>query len=614
MKVIPVILCSGAGEGLWPLARKSKPKQFLNFGSSRSLFQETVLRCHGDEFDRKPIVAGAYEDRFHIMSNLQEIDAQADILVAPSPLNPAAAMAAGCLKAMEREEDVLVVAINAENRVTDSGAFEDAVISATTAEQEGYLVSFGLKPDGPETGHGYIKPGDKLPASNVLEVDGYTENPSAKTAKKYVKEGYLWNSGDFLLSAKEYLAALKEHAPEVYKGAVAAFENAAPDLEFTRLDAQALAGVETMSIEATVIDKSKKAAVLPVDYGWLGMKSWTGIWNALDKDDAGNAILGDGQIIGGKNNLVHSDGRYTALLGIDDAVVVAMRDSILVAAKNRSGDVAQIVDGLREENRPEADETLEIFQPWGNFERLDAGEKYQVRRVVVEPGEKISLQKHEHRGEHWILVQGRAEVTVDGHSRVRGTNESVYIPRNSAHELVNNEAEPVVIIEVQTGNYLGEDDIVRIEDAYNLGAGAVPVAEPAPDEAEEPEAAQVVASVPKLELPNAKEVATEAQPAEEQPAEEQPAEEAEEVEAAPEEPALTVTLSPVAAPAPRMDQIPQPAPAPAPEPAIPQEETASLRKPFPPPAPRAPASTSAEADEAPSEEGGAGAGEGAKEN
>jgi mannose-1-phosphate guanylyltransferase/mannose-6-phosphate isomerase len=464
VKVIPIILSGGSGTRLWPLSRASKPKQFLSFGTPHSLFQETLLRCRGALFDARPVIVGADAHRFLLAEDLLEIGVAADILLEPAARNSCAAVAAGCLAALQRDREAIVLVLAADHHIPDAQAFAAAVALAAPEAAAGRLVTFGIEPDRPATGYGYIRPGERL--ETAFGVEAFVEKPPAARAADYVAQGYLWNSGNFLFGAASFLAELKRLQPAILAAVEQAFGAARRDLDFIRLDA-AFAGAPAISIDHAVMEKTDKAAVLPVAYAWSDVGSWDAVLDIAARDGAGNAAIGHAVIEAGSNNLVHSERRLTALLGVDDLVVVTTPDAVLVAGKARAEGVKELVAGLKAAGRAEAGEAQQIFRPWGNYERLDMAAGYQVKRITVKPGGVLSLQKHRHRAEHWVVVQGEAEVTIDGAVSSLKPNQSVYVPLGSVHRLANRGAAPVVLIEVQTGDYLGEDDIIRLEDSYN---------------------------------------------------------------------------------------------------------------------------------------------------
>ncbi|WP_457941343.1 mannose-1-phosphate guanylyltransferase/mannose-6-phosphate isomerase [Mesorhizobium sp. 10J20-29] len=460
-----MILSGGSGTRLWPLSRASKPKQFLSFGSSRSLFQNTLRRCQGEGFDPRPIVVGAYNHRFLLAEDLLHAGVAADILLEPLPRNSCAAIAAGCLHAIKRSTDAMVLVLAADHHIPDARAFGEAVADAAGDAKNGYLVTFGVRPSFAATGYGYVQPGDPLKCA--FRVKRFVEKPKRADAENYVARGYLWNSGNFLFRADAFLAQLSELQPDILGAVNAAMVGAKSDLDFLRLDATAFAEAPSISVDYAIMEKTDKAAVLPVEYAWSDIGSWDAVADVVDQDVMGNAVIGEAEIIDSHDSIVHSETKLTTLIGVDGMVVVATRDAVLVAPKTRAEEVKALVEQMHRHGRKEATEALKMFRPWGNYERLDIGDGYQVKRIVVKPGGVLSLQKHRHRSEHWVVVQGIAEVTIGSSVMRLEPNHSVYVPLGSVHRLANRGNEPVVLIEVQTGSYLGEDDIIRLEDNYN---------------------------------------------------------------------------------------------------------------------------------------------------
>lgn len=472
--IIPVILSGGAGTRLWPLSRPAKPKQFLSFGREEaggrhSLFQQAALRCRGLPFDPRPVVVGANDHRFLLAEDLKAIGIPADILLEPVPRDTCAAIAAGCLQALARTPDALVAALAADHHIPDSAAFARAILDALPDARDGRLVTFGIRPDRPATGYGYILPGQRL--RRALTVERFLEKPAVAEAERCIAGGWLWNSGNFLFRADIFLDELARLEPAILDAARAAHRQARHDLDFLRLDEASFAASPAISVDYAVMERTDRAAVLPVDYRWSDVGSWESVGGMLDGDDAGNAVVGDAALVAASGNLVHSPDRLAALVGVHDTVVVSTRDCLLVMSKAHAGDIRGLVARLHEDGRPEAAEALHTFRPWGNYERLDRGDGYQVKRTVVAPGGVLSLQKHAHRAEHWVVVTGEAEVTIGSETRTLLPGQSAYVPQGTVHRLANRGAEPAVLIEVQTGGYLGEDDIVRLEDIYNRKAG-----------------------------------------------------------------------------------------------------------------------------------------------
>jgi mannose-1-phosphate guanylyltransferase/mannose-6-phosphate isomerase len=467
MSIIPVILSGGSGTRLWPLSRESKPKQFLSFGGEHSLIQDTVLRCQGNLFDPKPILVCAESHRFLIAEDLRNIEVKADILLEPARRNSCAAIVAGCLSALARTPDAIVLVLAADHQIPDLQAFSNAVSAAQGDAEAGHLATFGIKPTKPATGYGYILPGKQLSSGGCFKIEKFVEKPDLVTAERYQNEGYLWNSGNFLFKAQAFIDELEKLAPKIFYAVSEAHEKAETDLDFLRLEKSAFERSPSISVDYAVMEQTEKAAVFPVDYAWSDVGSWEAVWEVSDKGNDENVIIGDAEIVDGSNNLVHSVGKLTTLVGVNDIAVVTTRDAVLVTSKSKAENVKELVINLQKTGRVEANEALQIFRPWGNYEQLDIGDKYQVKRIIISPGGILSLQKHRHRAEHWVVVSGTPEVTINEDMKILQPNQSVYIPLGSVHRLANPGVEPVVLIEVQTGDYLGEDDIIRLEDVYN---------------------------------------------------------------------------------------------------------------------------------------------------
>jgi len=465
MKIIPLVLSGGAGTRLWPLSRQTKPKQFLEIDSEQTLFQNTVCRCVDHVFDPKPIIVASNEHRFLVAENLRALNITADILLEPVSRNSFPAILAGCLQAIARQEDAIVLVLAADHRVLDNQGFVDTIKAATPIAETGKIITFGVQPDYPATGYGYIKPGKSV--GDGFSVDQFIEKPDFQTAERYINAGYLWNSGNFMFSVSTFLELSRNYMPDTMQAVSKAFEARERDLDYLRLNEEEFSHAENISVDYAILEKTDLAAVVPVSHDWSDIGTWQSVWRNMERDNFDNALTGDVIVQNSCRNLVHSEAQLTTLMGVDDLVVIATRDTVLVADQSSSEHVKELVDVLKSDNRSEATDALQVFRPWGNYEKLDAGEKYQVKRIIIAPGGELSLQKHQQRSEHWVVVEGQAEVTIGDEIKMLGANESTYIPLGAVHRLANRTNDPVVIIEVQTGSYFGEDDIIRLEDRYN---------------------------------------------------------------------------------------------------------------------------------------------------
>lgn len=466
--LIPLILSGGSGTRLWPISRRNLPKQFLSLAGSETLFQQTLRRAMALPDVAAPVVVASDDQRFLAAEQLQELGVEKpSILLEPVARNTAPAIAVGALEALARDADAMMLVLPADHLVADSDAFAQAVASALPLAQEGWLVTFGIRPDRPETGFGYIRRGNSL-ADGVFKVEQFVEKPPLDVAQGYIDSGsYDWNSGMFLFRATRYLEELGEHAPAMLAAAHHAYESANTDLDFIRLDAEAFAAAPGDSIDYAVMEKTSHAAVVPVSCGWSDIGSWDALWLAADKDIDGNHLEGDVIAIDTKGSLVHSHNRHlVATIGLDDVVVVTTPDATLVARRDASQDVKKVVEQLKSAGRSEHDLHRVVRRPWGSYDSLESGDRFQVKRIVVKPGAALSLQMHHHRAEHWIVVKGVAEVTCDDKVFLLAENQSTYLPLGSRHRLRNPGKVPVELIEVQSGSYLGEDDIIRFDDVY----------------------------------------------------------------------------------------------------------------------------------------------------
>ncbi len=464
----PVILSGGSGSRLWPLSRQNLPKQFLALVGERSLYQETVLRASRLPGAQAPVTVCSDDHRFMVGEQLQGVGvASGGILLEPVARNTAPAIALAALHLAAASPDATMLVLPADHLIEDEAAFRNAVGRAMALAEAGWLVTFGIQPDGPETGYGYIARGAAL-SDGGFEVARFVEKPDLATAQAYLADGgYAWNSGMFLFRAQRYLDELATHAPAMLAAVRKAHAAARSDLDFIRVDAEAFAASPDDSIDYAVMEKTSRAAVVPVSCGWSDIGSWSSLWSVAERDDDGNRTEGDVIAVDTRGSLVRaSERRLIATLGVEDLVVIDTPDATLVARKDRVQDVKAIVDKLKQAGRQEHLFHRKVYRPWGSYDSIDMGERFQVKRIVVKPGAALSLQKHHKRAEHWIVVSGTAEVTCDDRVFELHENQSTYIPLGSVHRLRNTGDRPVELIEVQSGGYLGEDDIVRLDDVY----------------------------------------------------------------------------------------------------------------------------------------------------
>ncbi|SEM34545.1 mannose-1-phosphate guanylyltransferase / mannose-6-phosphate isomerase [Luteibacter sp. UNCMF331Sha3.1] len=468
--LIPLILSGGSGTRLWPISRRNLPKQFLSITGTETLFQQTVRRAQSLPDTASPVVVASDDHRFLAAEQLQELGiTDASILLEPVARNTAPAIAVGALQALRRDPEALILVLPADHLIGDNAAFAEVVARARPLAEQDWLVTFGIRPDRAETGFGYIRRGDALGVERTtFRVSQFVEKPKHDVAEKYVASGeYDWNSGMFLFRASRYLDELGLHAPAMLDAARSAFATADTDLDFIRLDAEAFAKAPNDSIDYAVMEKTAHAAVVPVACEWSDIGSWDALWMAADKDADGNRLEGDVIAMDTRNSLVRSHDRHlVATIGLDDIVVVTTPDATLVARRDASQDVKKIVDQLKTAGRTEHDLHRVVRRPWGSYDSLESGDRFQVKRIVVKPGASLSLQMHHHRAEHWIVVKGVAEVTCDDKVFLLAENQSTYLPLGSRHRLRNPGKMPLELIEVQSGSYLGEDDIVRFDDVY----------------------------------------------------------------------------------------------------------------------------------------------------
>lgn len=475
-EISPVILSGGSGSRLWPMSRAGFPKQFQRLTADLSMIQETALRVSGEGFAPALVVTNEAQ-RFLVAQAFAEIDAPLDrILLEPSARNTAPALAAAALYLHDRDPDAVMLALPSDHAIARVEAFRTAVVTALPAARAGRIVTFGIRPDEAHTGYGYIEAGVRLEGyadgcsgqdAEIHTVARFTEKPDAETARGFLEAGrFYWNSGMFMMSAARLIAALEQLAPDVLAAARAALTSARSDLDFLRLDAASFAESPSISIDYAVMERTDAAVVLPIDVGWSDVGSWQSLWRLADRDNADNALSGDVIAEDVRGSYLRSDGPLVAALGLENVLVVATDDAVLAAPLARAEEVKLLVDRLKTNGRTEHDLHTTVHRPWGSYRTLSIGERFQVKEIVVSPGASLSLQSHRHRAEHWVVVDGTAWVTRDDDELVVAENESVFIPLGARHRLSNRSTEPLRIVEVQSGSYLGEDDIVRYEDVY----------------------------------------------------------------------------------------------------------------------------------------------------
>lgn len=464
--ITSVILAGGTGSRLWPLSRGAYPKQFLPLTGSQTMLQETLARLEGLPC-RSNIIICNEEHRFIAAEQLRQLQTSHTILLEPIGRNTAPAVALAALLAIENSEDPVLLVLAADHVIENKQAFDAAVEQALPLAESGKLVTFGIVPTKPEIGYGYIKRADLLADGSSYSVSHFEEKPDLLTATGYVNSGeYYWNSGMFMFRASRYLEELAEHCPDMLAACNEAMRHTSNDLDFIRVDKDAFERCPEDSIDYAVMEKTKDAVLVPLNAGWSDVGSWSALWDIGKKDNEGNVVLGDATLHNSKNSFVHATNRLVALLGVEDIVVIETKDAILVASKEHVQDVKSVVNTLKKEGRNEVSLHREVYRPWGKYDSIDLGHRYQVKRITVNPGEKLSVQMHYHRAEHWIVVSGTAKVTNGDKVSVLTENQSTYIPIGAVHSLENPGKVLLEIIEVQSGSYLGEDDIVRFSDQY----------------------------------------------------------------------------------------------------------------------------------------------------
>ena len=478
-QVTPIILCGGSGTRLWPLSRTGFPKQFLCLTGNESLFQQAAQRLAGLGQDgiqvAAPFIVSGEDHRFLASEQLREVGISLGAaLLEPTGRNTAPALTLAALAATENGQDPVLVVTPADQTIADAPAFTAAVQQAITQAAEGNIVILGVTPDKPETGYGYIKTSPVLPANagiHPLHVTAFVEKPNQATAEAYLKEGgYFWNAGMFVLRASVWLKALQTFRPDIAQACQTAWSVKKQDAQFIRPGKEEFAAIPSESVDYAVMEHCPGSAfpiqMVPLDAGWSDLGAWDAVWNMLPKDAQGNAHTGDVLATDSHNTLVHASSRLVSLVGVSDLVVIETADAVLIADKSRSQDVKHIVTALSQQKREEQTLHRKVHRPWGWYDSIDEGGRFKVKRIQVKPKASLSLQKHHHRAEHWIVVTGTAEITNGDKVLTLTENQSTYIPLGAVHRLVNPGSIPLEIIEVQSGSYLGEDDIVRFEDTY----------------------------------------------------------------------------------------------------------------------------------------------------
>ena len=456
-----VVLAGGSGSRLWPLSRAGHPKQFLALNGKHTLLQATMRRLEGLNVDSSVTICNE-EHRFFVAEQLREINKLGSIILEPVGRNTAPAIA---LAALAAAEDPLLLVMAADHVILDEVAFTEAITNASPIAESGKLVTFGIVPKEPHTGFGYIKKG--VQHQGGFLVDSFVEKPSSKVAQEYLDSGdYYWNGGIFLFRASRYLEELSKYRPDIFEICQASMNGMEPDLDFLRVDKDIFTNCPSDSVDYAVMEKTADAAMMPMDAGWSDIGSWSSLWDISKKDPNGNVSHGDILLHNTKNSFIRTDSKLVAAVGVDDLVIISTKDAVMVAHKNSVQDTKIIVQKLRDEQRSEWKLNREVYRPWGKYDAVDIGDRYQVKRITVNPGAKLSVQMHHYRAEHWVLVSGSAKVTNGEDCFLLSENQSTYIPVGVVHALENPGKVPLELIEIQSGSYLGEDDIVRFEDQY----------------------------------------------------------------------------------------------------------------------------------------------------
>lgn len=464
--LVPIIMAGGAGTRLWPVSRDSMPKQFIALlDEGMSTFQSTLLRFKGEAFGA-PIVVTNHEFRFIVAEQMASLGMTGEIVLEPERRDSAAAVAVGAVLAAYRAPDSICIVVAADHAIENAAAFANDCMLAATIAAGGPIMTIGIEPDCPSTAYGYIERSDDILGERAHGLARFVEKPVREVAERYVAEGYLWNSGNFIFAIGTILEEMERHCPEVLGAARKAVARAVRDLDFLRLDAQEFAKAPKISIDHALMEKTERAGVLAASFDWSDIGAWDAIHDLKAKDANGNRLEGPVAVLDTTNSFIRSEEMLTTAVGLDGVIVVATQDAVLVAAKSEAGRVKDLVADMKRAGRREASEHLRIYRPWGWYQRIDIGDRFQVKHICVKPGGLLSLQRHHHRAEHWVVVHGTAEVTIDGTVTLFHENEAAYLPIGCVHRLHNPGKIDLKLIEVQVGSYTGEDDIVRIEDVY----------------------------------------------------------------------------------------------------------------------------------------------------
>ncbi len=473
-KVIPVILCGGSGTRLWPKSRTSLPKQFLSFNENKlSFLQLTLERINQIDYIEKPIIVCNEEHRFITAEQLREINIKAQaIILEPTRKNTCPAIALAAIRSLKIDPNAILLVLPSDHLIKKNNIFLEKIKEAINFAAENKIITFGIIPNSPETGYGYIKSAANIESNKLscLKVEEFIEKPERKVAEKLIKDNrFTWNSGMFVFKAQVIINEIKKYNPEIIEFCTKSINNKNEDIYFEKIDSGIFNNCPNISIDKSVMEKTNLAVVMPIDIGWSDIGGWKSFWENSLKDKNGNVLLGDAVEKSCKNNLILSENKLVIGIGINDSIIIETNDAVLVANKNYSEEVRFLVSDLKEQGRIEIDEHRKMYRPWGNYLLVEEGFKWKVKRIEVKPFSSLSLQMHKHRAEHWVVVEGIATVQLDKNIFKLKKNESCYVPLGTKHRLSNNQKINLTLIEVQSGNYLGEDDIIRFEDEYGRG-------------------------------------------------------------------------------------------------------------------------------------------------